>query len=55
MEFEVWKQHLKLDAMRTDRDRHIGSISDYVLRLFWERGCAPTIEGLLKDVEQEVA
>lgn len=55
LDFPVWKNKLHLEAIQTNRIRHVEFISDYVLQMFWERGCPPTIQALKDYAESEKA
>jgi hypothetical protein len=49
MEFEAWTSNLRENCSREGKLAQFDCLSEYVLRLFWERGVEPTPEALSED------
>ena len=53
--FERWKIVLRENCVREGKLFAFDAMGDYALRLFWERGTEPTVQGILseKDTNKE--
>lgn len=49
--YKFWKEALRVDAARQDKLENFEFLSDLTLRLFYERGCKPSVESILQDAE----
>jgi len=47
--FILWKAALREDCERKHKLLGFDAIGDYALRLFYERGVEPTVQGILDD------
>lgn len=45
--FETWKRLLQKDCERLDKIAAFNAMGDAALKLFWNDGVEPTVEGLL--------
>jgi hypothetical protein len=52
LSFEDWKQHLRQDCELKQKLTAFNALSENVLRLFWDQGVDPTIEGLVGSTKQ---
>lgn len=49
--FKFWKEALRLDCEHHGKLEHFNFLSDIVLYLFYERGCRPSVQSIIEDVE----
>jgi hypothetical protein len=49
--FEVWKTILRTDCAKQDKLLAYDGLGDYVLRLLYDTGTEPTVEGVVRDGE----
>lgn len=47
--FTLWKAALRQDCERRDKVLAFEAMGEDVLRMFWERGAVPTVQGILED------
>lgn len=48
MEFEQWREALRIDAARRKMLQEISRLTDFVWEFFWERGIPPRVDALLE-------
>lgn len=51
LDYTEWREQLRVNAAMHDRSRELHALGDGVLRLFYERGCDPTIRSIVEDCE----
>lgn len=52
LNFEHWRSVLRADCEQKGKLTAFQAIGENALRLFWERGTEPSVEGILKDTNQ---
>lgn len=50
--YNFWKEALRIDAWRNGKAYWFNNTSDFVLEVFYERRCQPSIESILHDIEK---
>ena len=53
--FRLWKAVLRKDCERENKLPAFDAMGDCALRLFYERGVEPTVQGILKDAASDAA
>ena len=51
--FTLWKAALREDCERENKLPAFDAMADCALRLFYERGVEPTVQGILNDAIQD--
>ena len=54
LNFELWRSVLRADCEKKGKLTAFQAIGDSALRLFWERGTEPSVEGILNDTNKSV-
>lgn len=52
MEFEAWKLRLSKDCEAQGKLTAFNSLGDYALRLLWEQGIDPSVDGIVGSRKQ---
>lgn len=50
--FQFWKEALRVDAKALGKLEEFEFLGDIALRLFYERGCQPSVQSIIQDVEK---
>lgn len=53
--FKDWKQQLRLDCEAHGKLSAYEALGEPILRLLWENGLEPTVQGVIKGVRENAA
>lgn len=53
LSFEVWKDHLCRDCITNEKLEAFNCLGDFILKLLYESGVAPTVDAIAKDKDTD--
>lgn len=55
LSFEAWKDYLCSDCIRHEKLEAYNCLGDFILKLLYDSGIAPTVDAILKDEVRQKA